>query len=105
MHLPKIGYKVRVTQEYDVYIHYSEGIIVEEPSDIGDIVEEDAIDLAFNEEGLSVRLHEETETSNGYIAFVETFEPKVDLVYSMSDMPKIIEEALKEKKLESLTIG
>jgi hypothetical protein len=105
MRLPQIGYKVRVVQEYDVYIHYSEGIVAEDPSDVGDIIESDAIDLAFNEEGLTVRLHEDTESSNGYIAYVETFEPTVDLVYSMSDLPMIIKEKLAEKNLEGLKIG
>jgi hypothetical protein len=107
--MPKpVAYKVQVTQVYDVYIFYGEGVVTDSgdervfSDEVREIVFDDAIRLAFEEDGLVVRLHEETETSNGYVALVETFDPDTKFEYAIDKMPTRIEAALdaafKQKK-------
>lgn len=92
-----VAYVVTVTQEYKVTVYYQEGLVFDNPDEIYDIVEEDAIDLAFNEDGLHVRRHDDSETQNGFIALVETFDPSVEILYAVQHMPAEIQAELNQR--------
>lgn len=96
MDLPPRGFKVTVTQSWDVYLYYQDGLVVES-DDVNDIhrevvamVYEDAMDLVYEDEGLAVKDHIETDTSNGFIAWVSEYEPDIDIEYSVDKMPSKI---------------
>lgn len=92
-------WKIRVKQEYDVYLYFQEGLIAEDDEELYEIVTVEAVNAAFGEDGLTAVLHEQTDSSNGYLAFVETYEPEADILYNYKDIPNIIKQALEEKGL------
>lgn len=94
---PAQAWKVRVKQEFDVYLYFQEGILADDDEELHDIISEEAINVAFMEDGLNAVVHEETESSNGYLAFVITDEPTSEVVYNYKAMPEVIRQALKEK--------
>lgn len=93
------SWKVRVRQEFDVYIYFQEGIHAEDDDELYDIIAEEATNAAFGEDGLTAVLHEETESSNGYLAYVTTHDPEVDVLYNYKDIPQVMKQALKAKGL------
>lgn len=93
------AWKIRVKQEFDVYLYFQEGVNVENGEELYDIVSEEAMNAAFGEDGLTAVTHEQTESSNGYLAYVITHEPGVDIQYNYQGIPKIIKQALDEKGL------
>lgn len=95
----KVGFKFKVTQEYEVTIYYEKGLIEDNVEEAEESICEDVIDLAFNEEGLVIKTDEESEHSNGYIAFVTTFDPTAEMQYYIHKIPKEIETELKNRKL------
>ena len=106
MDIGPIGFKVKIIQETEVYIYYQEGLVIEAPQgeerlELERIAIEDALDLACGDDGLVIKLHEETETSNGFIAFVQDFDPDVDIEYTIRQMPSIIAAAIEKKQKEN----
>lgn len=93
------AYKIRVTQEYDVYLYFAEGTIFENTEDKVNYIVSEATDLALNEDGLVAKTHEESDTQNGYIAFIATYEPKPKIVYHTEEMPKMIKAAMAQQGL------
>lgn len=94
MDLPARGFKVTVTQSWDVYVYYQGGLVVDEdnPIDIQNevvaMVCQDAINLIDNEDpGLVVKFHEDTESSNGFVAWVSDYDPDIDIEYTTAKMP------------------
>lgn len=96
---PPQAWKVKVTQTFEVYLYFAEGINAEDDSELYDIVAEEAINAAFGEDGLTAVIDEETEHLNGYLAYVDTFDPDVDVQYNIQGMPTIIAAALEQKGL------
>lgn len=94
---PPEAFKVIVRQEYEVYLYFQEGIFAEDDEEKAAIIEEEALNAAFGEDGLTAVLHEQSESSNGYLAHVSTFEPDANIVYNMEHMPQVIAQALAEK--------
>lgn len=94
---PVEAFKVKVIQEFEVYLYFQEGIVAEDDEDKYDIIVEEAMNAAFGEDGLTAVLHEQTESSNGYLAYVTTFEPNAEVVYNMDHMPEVMAQSLKEK--------
>lgn len=96
---PPQAWKIKVTQTFDVYLYFQEGIHAEDDEELYDIVTEEAFNAAFGEDGLTAVLHEETDSSNGYLAYVETFDPDGDVQYNYQGMPTAIAAALEKKGL------
>lgn len=94
-----IGFKFKVVQEYEVVIYYEKGINGDTYEDIDDVIVNDVLDCAFNQEGLVVCTDEESESSNAYIANVTTFEPIIEQIYKVDELPASIKKELIEKKL------
>lgn len=93
------SWKVKVTQEYDVYLYFHEGINLENDEDVYSMLMDEAVNSAFEEDGLAGKNHEDTETHNGYLSYTITYEPTVNVTYHYDDMPQVIKLALKEKGL------
>jgi hypothetical protein len=93
------SFKVKVIQEYEVYIYYQQGVIADSKEEIVELVLAEATDLAFNEEGLVAKLHEETNTENGYIAYVRSFDPVSKILYNTTEVPNIIKVELENRGL------
>lgn len=104
MDFPSKGFKVSVTRTYDVYIHYTDGFVLEsdDPVDIQNeiiaLVVDDALNTIEKGDGVSVNSHTDTETSNGYIAFTEEFPPNVDIEYMVDNMPARLATELEDLK-------
>ncbi len=99
MDFKPVGFKVTVHQSWDVYIYYPEGLVIEAPEgeevlEIERIAIENALDIVFEDDGLVIREYDETETSNGFIAYVEEFDPDVDIEYTIRQIPKQIVKAI-----------
>lgn len=94
-----IAFKFKVKQEYEVVIYYENGITADNLDDADDAIIDDVLNCAFNEEGLVVKTDEDSENSNAFIAMVTTFEPDVEQVYSMKELPAVIKKELIAKKL------
>lgn len=98
---PKLGFKFKVTQTYDVYIYYENGVVSDTDDDAADSVIEDVLDLAFNEDGLVVFTDEEANNSNGFVALINTHDPDVDMIYHIEDVPKEIKKEIQKRKIEA----
>lgn len=94
---PPEAFKVRVTQEFDVYLYFQEGIIADDDNEKYDIIVEEALNAAFGEDGLTAVLHEQTDSSNGYLAHVTTLEPTADVRYNMNTVPAVIAAELSNR--------
>jgi hypothetical protein len=94
-----LGFKFRVKQEYEVIIYYEDGIAAQDRENEDDILVENVLDLAFNNEGLVLASEESDENSNGYIGLVTTFDPELEEVYSIKEVPAQIKQALAERGL------
>ncbi len=95
----RTAFKYRVVQEYDVFIYYEEGLSAETLEEAKEQIQDDILDLAFNEEGLVVRLEDETEHGNPYVALVSSFDPVVKELYNVNELPSAIKEELIKRKL------
>lgn len=95
----KVAFKFKVKQEYEVVIYYENGIEAESYDDADEIIANDVLELAFNEEGLVVRTEDESSSSNPYIGLVTTFDPVVEEVYNIRDIPAVIKKELIQKGL------
>lgn len=105
----RIGFKVTVTKSYDVYIYYGDGIMLDADSEdspaeqITDMVMYDAEDAALNRPNdvdLVVKRFEDTDTGNGFVAFVDEFATDCDIRYHVEQMPHHLKEALERKFTE-----
>lgn len=96
---PPQAFKIKIIQEYEVYIYYQEGILADSTDEIEAITFEEAISLIDNETGLVAKLHDDSESSNGYIAYVNEFDPDIRIVYNTQEMPTVIQQALQHKGL------
>jgi hypothetical protein len=92
--------KVRVKQEYEVEIFYQEGILADSEEEVVTQAIEDCINLAFEEEGLVIRMNEETEFQNGYLANITTYEPTVELIYNVPNISTKLDRLLAKKGIE-----
>jgi hypothetical protein len=95
----QVAFKFRVKQEYDVIIYYEHGIVEDDYDEASRQIEEDAINIAFQHEGLVAVTDEESENANGYLALVTTHDPEVEMIYHTHSLPRELEKALKEKDL------
>jgi hypothetical protein len=93
----KIALKFRVKQEFEVIVYYEQGVNADTGNEAEQYIKEDVLELAFNEEGIVVRTSEETDNSNPYIALVTTDEPELELIYTINQLPKEIEQQLREQ--------
>ena len=91
---PPKSWKIRVTQSFDVYLYFQEGIIAEDDEELHDILCEEAANAAFGEDGLTAVQHEDTESQNGYLAYVETLEPDSRVLYITDEVPSVIKQEL-----------
>lgn len=95
----QIAFKYKVIQEFEVIVYYENGLTQETIEDRETAVRDDVLELAYNEEGLVAYTDEEALNNNGFLAVVTTFEPEVEMVYHIKQLPKEIELALKEKNI------
>jgi hypothetical protein len=86
-------------------MYYQEGFMVEADStaeaqaSLVSMVYEDALGLVYEDDGLAIRDHGETEMSNGFVAWVSEYEPDIDIEYTTDKMPaKIATELEKLQK-------
>lgn len=98
-HQRQVAYKFKVKQEYEVIIYYEEGILSANQDEEAESLVQDVLDLAFNHEGLVVMTEEANDNSNPYIGLVTTFDPELEEVYSIKEIPSQIKQALAEKGL------
>lgn len=91
------AYKVTVTQTYDVYLYFAEGINTEDDEEKFEIILDSAVDSAFQHEGLAAVRHDDTPSYNGYLTHVTTHDPTVNLKYKLDVVPTVMAVALEEK--------
>jgi hypothetical protein len=99
-HPNKIAFKYRVIQEFDVVIYYEAGVEGDTDEEVLKSIEEDVIDLAYNDEGLVARIAEEAENGNAFLALVTTHEPVAKMLYNVETLPKEIAAELKKRKID-----
>jgi hypothetical protein len=95
----QIAFKFKVIQEYEVIIYYENGILANNKEEEDEAIVTDVLDLAFQHEGLVLQTEEESENSNAYIGLVTTFDPTVEEIYNVKEIPTQIKLALKERGL------
>ena len=95
----RIALKYRVTQEYEVVVYYENGLSAGSLEEAEEHVIDDVLNFAFNADGLVLQTDDENENSNAVVALVTTFDPEVEEVYNIREVPNCIKIALMERKL------
>lgn len=91
------SYKIKVTQEYIIELYYQDGIIADSKEEANKIAINDAINLAFEDDGLHAVTHDESETANGFVGLTNSYDPHVEIVYNINDVSLGIKRELHRK--------